>query len=199
MKQVRLFVFVLIAMIIVVGCSNDKDGNNNTDGNENNNTNNHQQVENNDQNEEDQTSANSGVMKLGETGLVDDEIGRYEITPKSVEIFKERDGITPYNDDEVFVLIDYTVKNIGEEAFEEDDILGIRLLLENEQGNRVDEKRYYEFDFVSKITETIEPGESYDGQMLFDPPESSEYTLHFGSYSAEVEDAAWFFTESEAK
>lgn len=147
----------------------------------------------------DRDKVNSEVMNLGETGFVDDEIGQYEITPKSIEIFKERDGITPYNDDEVFVLIDYTVKNVGEEALEVEHVPGIRLLLENKQGNRVDEKRSYGFDFIEETTEVIEPGESSDGQMFFDPPESSEYILHFGSSSADVEDAEWFFTESEIK
>jgi len=44
--------------------------------------------------------------------------------------------------------------------------------LENEQGNRVDEKRAYEFDFVNKITEVIELQEPYDGHMFLDTPES---------------------------
>ncbi len=201
MKKVRLLILVVMAMIAIVGCSNNKDVNNNTDGDVNNNSNNNQQVENNDQNGADQAKMNNGVMKLGETGLVEDEIGRYEITPKSFEIFRERDGISAYNDDELFVLIDYTVKNLSEEAFEEEDILGIRLLLKNSQGDEVTEITYYDYDFVDKITETIEPGKSYDSQLLFEISESeaSEYSLHFGSYSTEVEDAEWLFTESEAK
>jgi hypothetical protein len=150
----------------------------------------------------DRGKMNSEVMKLGETGLVDNGISRYEITPKSFEIFRERDGITPYNDDEVFVLIDYTIKNVDEEAFKEEDILiGAGLFLKNSQGDEVTEITYYDYDFVDKITESIEPGQSYDSQLLFQVSESeaSEYTLNIESYSPDVEDAEWFFTESEAK
>lgn len=197
MKKVSLFILVLVAMIAIAGCSNNNDGKNNLDRD----TNNNQNEENNDQGDTDQTKANSGVMILGDTGLVDDEIGQYEITPTSFEIFRERDGISAYNDDEVFVLIDYTVKNISDEAFEEEDILGIRLLLKNSQGNEVSEITYYDYEFVDQITETIEPGKSYDSQLLFEisESESSEYTLHFGSSAVDVEDSEWFFTESEAK
>jgi len=202
MKNVKLFILVLVAMFAIIGCSNDKDGNDNIDGDVNNNANNNQQVENNDQDGANESNANSGEMKLGETGFVDDGISQYEITPKSVEIFTERNGITPSNDDEVFALIDYTVKNTGEEAFQEEDILvGAGLSLTNSQGNIATEITYYDYDFVDEITESIEPGNSYDSQMLFEVPESetSEYTLHFESYSPDVEDAKWLFTESEAK
>src|SRR5699024_10472520 len=142
----------------------------------------------------DQVKMNSGVMKLGETGFVDDGIYKYEITPKSFEIFKERNGTSVSNDDEVYVLIDYTVKNISEEGFEEEDILtGAGLSLKNSQGNIATEITYYDFDFVDKITETIEPEKSYDSQLLFEVPvsESSEYTLHYESYPADLEDAEW--------
>src|SRR5690625_1153146 len=125
MKNVKLFILVFVAMVAIIGCSNDKDGNDNTDGDVNNNANNNQQIENNDQdnannnqqienNDQDnanESKANSGEMKLGETASVDDGINQYEITPKSVEIFTERNGISTTNDDEVFALIDYTVKN----------------------------------------------------------------------------------------
>lgn len=194
----KRYLFILITIFLLAACGSSED---------------EEEVvadateENNEENEEsegngtDSDNLNEEVMELGETGFVDDEIGQYEITPKSVEIFKERDGITPYNDDEVFVLIDYTVKNLGEEPIEAEDVLGFRSLLENAQGNRVDEKRSYDFDFVDKATGTIAPGESYEGQMFFDPPESEtdEYTLQFGSSAADVEDAEWFFTASEAK
>src|SRR5690625_512585 len=202
MKSVKLFILVLVDMFEIIGCTNDKDGNDNIDGDVNNNANNNQQVENNDQDGANESNANSGEMKLGETGFVDDGISQYEITPKSVEIFTERNGITTSNDDEVFALIDYTVKNTGEEAFQEEDILvGAGLSLTNSQGNIATEITYYDYDFVDEITESIEPGNSYDSQMLFEVPESetSEYTLHFESYSPDVEDAKWLFTESEAK
>src|SRR5690625_103525 len=202
MKKIKLFILVLVAMVAIIGCSNDKDGNDNTDSDVNNNANNNQQIENNDQNDANDSKANSGEMKLGETASVDDGINQYEITPKSVEIFTERNGISTSNDDEVFALIDYTVKSTSEEAFKEEDILvGAGLSLTNSQGNIATEITHYDYDFVDVITESIEPGNSYDSQFLFEVPvsEDSEYTLHFESYSPDVEDAKWIFTESEAK
>ena len=202
MKKVKLFILVLVAMVAIIGCSDDKDGNDNTDGDENNNANNNQQVENDDQNDANDSKVNSGEMKLGETASVDDGINQYEITPKSVEIFTERNGISTSNDDEVFALIDYTVKSTSEEAFKEEEILvGAGLSLTNSQGNIATEITHYDYDFVDVITESIEPGNSYDSQFLFEVPvsEDSEYTLHFESYSPDVEDAEWIFTESEAK
>jgi len=202
MKKIKLFILVLVAMVAIIGCSNDKDGNDNTDSDVNNNANNNQQIENNDQNDANDSKANSGEMKLGETASVDDGINQYEITPKSVEIFTERNGISTSNDDEVFALIDYTVKSTSEEAFKEEEILvGAGLSLTNSQGNIATEITHYDYDFVDVITESIEPGNSYDSQFLFEVPvsEDSEYTLHFESYSPDVEDAKWIFTESEAK
>lgn len=190
MKRVSILIMLLVAMVAIVGCGNDKDDTNNN------------QVEGNNEEKEDanQSNLNQGVMELRETGLVDDELGQYEIRPNSVEIFEERDGIKPNNDDEVFVLIDYTVENIGEKAFEEEDILGIRLLLKNTQGDEFTEISYYDYEFVDNITESIEPGKAYDSQLLFGITKSeSEYILHFGSHSAGMEDAEWSFTESEAK
>ncbi|HIV73612.1 MAG TPA: hypothetical protein H9895_00855 [Candidatus Pseudogracilibacillus intestinigallinarum] len=150
----------------------------------------------------DRNNENGEVMKLGETGYVDDGIFQYEITPLSFEIFEERNGTSVNNDDEVFVLIDYTIKSLSEEGFEEEEMLiGGDLLLKNSQGNIASEITYYDYDFVDKIAETIEPEKSYDSQMLFEVPksETSEYTLHFGSYSSDINDAEWSFEESEAK
>jgi|SRR5690625_1663614 len=202
MKKVKLIILVLVTMFAIVGCSNDEDGNDNTDVDVNNNANNNQQEENDDQDGANESNANNGEMKLGETGSIDDGIYQYEITPKSVELFTERNGISPSNDDEVFALIEYTIKSTSEEAFNEEDMLvGAGLSLTNSQGNIATEITHYDYDFVDKITESIEPGNSYDSQMLFEVPvsETSEYTLLFESYSPDVEDAKWLFTESEAK
>lgn len=194
------YFFVIFSSLLILsacGASNETSGDEETNINE--------AVE----NEESERSENinrdkvsNGVMKLGDTGFVDDGISQYEITPKSFEVFKERNGTSVNNDDEVFVLIDYTVKNISDEGFEEEDILtGAGLSLKNSQGNIATEITYYDYDFVDKITETIEPEKSYDSQLLFEVPvsESSEYTLHYESYPADVEDAEWVFTEDEAK
>lgn len=197
MKKVSFLILLLLAMITVVSCSNNDEENNTKED-----TNNNQVEESSGEKEDtDQSDVNQGVMSLGETGYVDDEIGQYEVTPNSFEFFKERDGETPMNESQVFVLIDYTVKILSDEGFSEDDLLGIRLLLQNTEGDEVSEISNYSYEFVDYISGDIEPGESYDSQMLFEikESESSEYILHFGSPSSKIEDAEWSFTESEAK
>lgn len=199
----KYFLVIFSSLLILSACGTSNETSEDEE------TNINEAVENEENNEESESSedidrdkVNSEAMKLGVTGFIDDGINRYEITPKSFEIFKERNGTSVNNDDEVFVLIDYTVKNISEEGFEEEDILtGAGLSLKNSQGNIATEITYYDYDFVDKITETIEPEKSYDSQLLFEVPvsESSEYTLHYESYPADVEDAEWVFTEDEAK
>src|SRR5690625_4401517 len=117
MKKYLLVFFSILLILSACGSSDDKTVVNETEEEAN------DEIEESDVEENDQDNANSDVMKLGDTGFIDDGINQYEITPTSVEMFTERDGIIPNNDDEVFVLIDYTVKNIGEEGFEEEDIL----------------------------------------------------------------------------
>src|SRR5699024_12766780 len=71
----------------------------------------------NEENEEDsgegeQGNVNGKVMKLGDTSYVDSGFYQYEITTTSVELFSDRDGITHSHDDVLFVLIDYSVRNL---------------------------------------------------------------------------------------
>src|SRR5690625_4865226 len=193
MKRLGFLIILLVATLIVVGCNSDKEG-----------TVDESNVKDEDGSEEntdvDEIKNKDGYMKIGETGHVWNELGEFELTPTDVQIFKEKDEVTPMNDDEVFVLIDYTVKNIGEHSLEEDDVLAHGIHLENSQEDRAFEDRYYEYDFVNGITEDIEPGETAEGQMIFAPPESetSEYILHLSSSLGDTEDSNWLFTESEA-
>lgn len=193
MKRLGFLIILLVAILTIVGCNSD-----NGETVDENNVNNEDNSE--ESNDAGQTNSEDGYMKIGETGHVKNELGEFEVTPTGVEIFKERDGFTPMNDDEVFVLIDYTVKNIGENSLEEDDVLAHGIHLENSQENRAFEDRFYEYDFVDGITEDIEPGETTEGQMIFAPPESetSEYILHLSSSLGDTEDSNWLFTESEA-
>ena len=193
MKRLGFLIILLVATLIVVGCNSDK-----KETVKENNVNDENGSEEN--KDVDQTKGKDGYMKIGETGHVWNELGEFELTPTDVQIFRERDGVTPMNDDEVFVLIDYTVKNIGEHSLEEDDILAHGIHLENSQENRAFEDRFYEYEFVDGITEEIEPGETAKGQMIFAPPESetSEYILHLSTTLGDTEDSNWIFTESEA-
>lgn len=38
-------------------------------------------------------------MKISDSGLIHDAVGKFEIIPNSIEVFSERDNITPHIDD----------------------------------------------------------------------------------------------------
>jgi len=199
MKKYLLIFFSVLFILSACGTSEDEKANSGESEEAVTNEN----VENDEDSDEgDQGNVNGKVMKLGDTSYVDSGFYQYEITPTSVEMFTERDGITPSNDDEVFVLIDYTIKSMSEEEFEEEDVLiGSGVTLTNAQEQFATEITYYEYDFVDKIPGTIEPNKVYESQFLFEIPvsESSEYRLHFESYPPDVEDSEWSFTEDDAK
>src|SRR5690625_2277266 len=150
----KYFLVIFSSLLILSACGTSNETSEDEE------TNINEAIENEENNEENESSedidrdkVNSEAMKLGDTGFIDDGINQYEITPTSVEIFKERNGTSVNNDDEVFVLIDYTVKNISEEGFEEEDILiGAGLLLKNSQGNIATEITYYDYDLDRKST-----------------------------------------------
>lgn len=192
MRKVGFLILMLVAMLTVVSCADNKKANNTKDD-----TTNNQAEENNGEKENNnQSNLDQEIMKLGETGLVKDGVGEYEITLKSVEVFEERNGEAAPYDDEAFMLIDYTIKNVGEESFPERDILGAGLILYDKEENTFEELTYHEYDFVDEITEEIEPGESYDSQFIFLITESPEYMLQFGSFGS-VGETEWVFTDSE--
>lgn len=118
-----------------------------------------------------------------------------KLTPTSVEVFSKCAGISPYNN-EVFVLIDFTIENVSDDAIEGDQTLGTRVILENKEERKSDEKSdpVNGFDFVDRLDVVIGPGESHDAQMIFTIQESEEYILHYGSWLGSIEDAEWKFT-----
>lgn len=201
MKRFSFIALLFVAMLAVAGCGNNEDANGGKT-NEGINDNQEEVSTNNEEAEmgsqEDDSERNLGTMKLGDSGLIHDAVGKFEITPNSVEVFSERDGISPYNN-EVFVLIDFTLENVSDDPIEGDQTLGTRLILENKEERKSDEKSdpVNGFDFVDRLDVVIEPGESHDAQMIFTIQESEEYVLHYGSGSGSIEDAEWKFSEED--
>ena len=186
-------------MLAVAGCgnNNDKPDDNANDNQEEANTNNEETET---DSQKDDSERNLGTMKLGEAGLIDVENYRFEITPTSGEVFKERDDVTPSNND-VFVLIDFTIENVNDNPMEVHRIFGSTVYLENKEEWESDEKgdRVYAYDHLNYLEEVIEPGESYDVQLTFTLPESDEYILHYEVGSGSLENVEWKFTEDDIK
>lgn len=187
MKKFNILMIFIAITLIVVGCSNGNNDGNDTSNDKDGST-----------NQTDDSKRNQGTMKLGEAGLIHDAVGKFEITPNSVEVFSERDEITPHIDDS-FVLVNFTITNVSDDPIEGDQTLGTRLILENKEGRKSDEKSdpVNGFDFVDRLDKVVEPGESHDAQMIFEIDATDEYTLHYGSGSGSIEDAEWKFTKEE--
>jgi len=189
MKKVSILIVLLAALLTIVGCSSDDENNsnNNTDSSEEDNGNN---------NDKDQSTGNDGYQELGEMGYATDAAGEIEFTPTEVEVFKSRDGETPFNDDEVFVVIDYTLKNVGDKPYEEGFISSTGTVeLENSQENKAWEDSAYEFEFVDSLEKDVEPGETVEAQLVFiiSESETSEYILTLKTTFDDTEDTKWLF------
>jgi len=168
MKRIGFIVLIVLSIILVVGCSTDNTndaenevGNNSTDNDESN------------DNEEDAV-----MLEIGETGDMKTTVAEYEMTPTNVEVFDERDGEKPTNEGDVFVLIDFTLKNTDTESVDPEDIIDLGVVLE---GDEFTSDNYWgmDYDFVEELEEEIEPGEEVTGQLLFELDPSDSYELHF--------------------
>lgn len=180
MKKTNVLILFISVAIMIVGCSNKKS--NVDDGNSN------------------QRNVNNEYLKLGEISLVKSGAGDYEITPTNTEIFKERDGEEVPDDSEVFVLIDYTIKNVGKDSFLEKDILESYMSLAVKEGYLYDEvSSFLDYGFVDEIVGEIGPGETYESQFLFVIAESPQYILTHQSYRSDTDDTEWLFTVNKSK
>ncbi len=182
-------------MVFVVACGNQSDEQDETTANEPTG----QQEDNDDQGlnddtvndveEEDDLDSNETVadgeyLRLGETGVMETIIGDYEVTPTSVRYVSEMtegDPIVNPNSD-TFIVIDTMITNIGDEPMNADDAIS-QARLRNMRGGGTG--RYKDFVSIDNIEGELAPGESIEGEMLFDLGFEEEYELSFGSIALE--------------
>ncbi|WP_078556705.1 DUF4352 domain-containing protein [Bacillus alkalicellulosilyticus] len=131
-------------------------------------------------------------MTLGETGLYDTPVGKFDITVHSVKISESEGEHFPISD--VFLIFDISLKNNHNEEVNSIDILRSVLFNENEtsSGNQ------FHLDFIEEFPITVSPGETVTGQLIFDHFESSYYELVFG-HALPAEDIIWRFNIDEAE
>ncbi|WP_058305886.1 DUF4352 domain-containing protein [Gracilibacillus massiliensis] len=210
MSKLKLIIMTLLIAILLIACSSD-DGNgtepeeNDPDTEEENNGN----TEENDaddvtdnessdsdvsdtENEGESTNDNGKVLSLGETGTIESNVGDYEVTVHSFEFVDEADGNTARLD--YFVLVDYTVKNIGDTSINGEDIYRTDIIDDQD----LTEGNLY-FESINQLEGEIAPGESVDAELLFDSEESEHYQLVF-NYASLEENATtltWEFSSDE--
>src|SRR5699024_11189767 len=109
-------------MLAIAGCGNEDNGNNDAtndnsanasaDDSENNSADNADSIE----------YGDEQVLQLGETGIMKDTTGEYEVTPTSFVETKEFEGEKPSNDDLTFIVVDINIKNIGESVLKGEEL-----------------------------------------------------------------------------
>ncbi len=111
-------------------------------------------------------------------------LGDYEVTPTSVryvaEMTEDDPYITPGSD--TFIIIDTTITNIGDEPMDADDAVSQARLDNVRGGGRAP---YTDFVSIDNIEGELAPGESIEGEMLFELGFEEEYKLSFGSTALE--------------
>ncbi|ADU31785.1 DUF4352 domain-containing protein [Evansella cellulosilytica] len=142
--------------------------------------------------QDDSYESKDEVLSIGDTGRMIDTLGEYEVTIHSVEITEEIQGNTPMED--VYVIVDLSIKNIGDEILEVQDIIGTHLFSDDDlpSGNM------FYVDFIDEIDGEISYGETVSGQILFDQIYSEYYNLVFGwGLSTVSNELTWHFTRDE--
>lgn len=142
-------------MVLVVGCSNDN--NNNTENQTNSSTTNNNEATNNSENNDEEE-----LLSLGDTGVHETTIGDYEVTPTAIEMVDSIDGEKPSRDDNDFIIIDVTIKNIGDTVLEGKEVAKVDM---NDDLTTRNTKK--DFDEINHLDGEIEPDEEVEGQLVF--------------------------------
>lgn len=190
MKNVIRLSCLFISLLLIVACGSNGTGSEQNEGNSNN-ANPDNEVE----------QASDEKLRLGDTGTLKDTIGEYEVTPTAFEITKSVDGDVPSHadtHDDDFIIVDITIKNIGDSALEGPDITRSGVVLADDNDLKSDNR--WDYEWGDQITSEIQPGEEVDGQLVFERPPSEYYELIFGyGLSSVSSQATWYFEPDEAK
>jgi hypothetical protein len=128
--------------------------------------------ESNAENNDDSTGyAEDQDLTMGETGIYDSTLGTYEITLNAARTEDEVEGQDPIYD--LYVITEVTIKNVSEDSIDAVELAASDML--NDQELSYGEAWDYGFE-----GEKIEPGETIDGELVFDVSESSYYELVYG-------------------
>ena len=188
-----IFSFVLL---LVAGCSSDdkaSQGQPNSSSNKTEDTNISSEESSEKESVSHDSTAEGEVLRLGETGTVESTIGEYEITVESFEFVDEVEGESSLM--ELFVLVDVSVTNTGDQTLLGEDINSAALF--NQEGITQENTLYYES--IELLKGEMAPGESMQGQLLFHQSSSDYYDMVF-NYGLETvsTELTWRFDAEEA-
>ncbi len=137
-------------------------------------------------------------LGIGDTAQISSNQGAYEITIHSVKREEEVDGETSMFD--YMIVVDVTVKNIGDEVIDAYNPIGIL-----DQTDRLESSGSGDFsrDFpsVDEISGDLGPGEEIKGQALFDMYQNEEQFIRISpgliAAGGVYNEVVWTFTEDE--
>ena len=188
MKKSSLIGLLMIVMLAIAGCgSSDNENNNETNDNS---TNANASANDNGNNSNDDVDSNEDgdhqILQLGETGTIKDTTGDYEVTPMSFVVTDEWENQTPKIDGDVFLIIDVSIKNIGESVLNGEQLRKVDAIGGDE--TTVDNSAL--FDYVDQLEGELQPGEIMEGQFAFALPPTDTYqlawALHLGTVSDQI-------------
>lgn len=181
--KIVLLLTTVLALILLGACGNDSNkGNNNNK--ENNNNNNSSDTE------------QKTDLNLGDSSVVESILGDFEVTIESFEIHETFNGEEAEYEDHIFMIVDFSVKNVGDEVLKGDEIS--RPTLFTDEGDRSSNLRSEES--VDHLKEELQPGEEDSGQMIFQTYDSENFEINFGyGMTLKTDDVVWKFSRSEAK
>ena len=191
-KYLKLFVILIVSLLVMVACGNN-DTSIENDGNENEDST--SQTENEEDVDMDSKEENVGsdsdeseiagdeevpVLQFGETGVIEDTLGTYEVTPIS---FRFTDSLGDGSEErvarnDILVVVEIDIKNIGSETLDLESITQADIYSNTGAGGTGFSTTYPE---ITQFKGEIKPGENFQGHIVFDVLEREYYEIAFGA------------------
>ncbi|WP_413377887.1 DUF4352 domain-containing protein [Alkalihalobacillus sp. 1P02AB] len=137
-------------------------------------------------------------LSIGDTGQVSSTLGAFEMTVDSISKEVELDGKSSPLD--FYLVVDVTLKNIGDKTYNAEDIAGSYRITNVPDGSGQSDITN-NLDSIDKLTGDLEPGEEISGKLVFDVQGEGEQYLKINggliASDAVHNDTVWTFTEDE--
>lgn len=206
---IKFSLLLTLGLILIVGCSSNNEGDGTQEGEQEDNSQETttEQAEDNGENDENSEDSNDNSdthvehqegLSMGETGIVEDNNNKYEVTLNSVEYEEIVGDFEPEGD--TYVVANMTVKNIDDHSFDAKDIYRPGFGPENQLDASLNQVLLDNSDRVDQnlLEGEIAPGESVTGVHVFDIEKTEEYVLAFGGSGVQIKTyAQWEVSDSE--
>ena len=173
-KHIKLSTFIVATFAVLVACNNDEPSASEETTREVNDEMNEMDETDSDESEAmaDEEFNDQLDLRIGDTGTVESTTGLYEITLNGVEVIQEVDGQMSELDE--FMIAEFTIRNIGEEAIDALDTIGNFELTDAPEAAGMTDMAEH-FEGVDAFDGNINPGEQATAQTLYYTFDADEY------------------------